>query len=93
MREVLVVALVLVCPLMMIWMMRSHGHGHGHGHGTGDHDHGRRNDSRAAATDGLRRQRDELERTIAEREQFESDDFGGQSEHDSTATSATARRG
>ena len=68
MREVLVVALVLVCPLMMIWMMR--GHGHGHGHGTGDHDHRRRNDYRAASTDELRRQRDELEGTIAEREQF-----------------------
>ena len=91
MREVLVVALVLVCPLMMIWMMR--GHGHGHGRGTGDYDHGRRHDYRAASTDELRRQRDELERTISEREQFESDDFGGQYEHDSTATSATARRG
>jgi hypothetical protein len=88
MREVLVVALVLVCPLMMIWMMR--GHGHGHGHGTGDHDHRRRNDYRAASTDELRRQRDELERTIAEREQFGR--FSGQSERDSTATSATARR-
>ena len=82
MRELLVVALVLVCPLMMIWMMR----GHGHGRGAGDHEHAHRNDHGPASTEELRRQRDELDRAIAEREQFEPGDFGGQYERDPGAT-------
>jgi hypothetical protein len=55
-RELLFIALVLACPLMMIWMMR------GHGHDQGDTS----SEPRSAAE--LRRQRDELDRLIEERE-------------------------
>jgi hypothetical protein len=74
MREVLFIALVLACPLMMIWMMRG-GHGHG-GHAShdggvhGGHHDG--TDAKDVSTQDLRRQRDELERRIEEREQSES---------------------
>ena len=83
MREVLVATLVLACPVMMIWMMR--GHGHGHGHGAGDHGQGHHNGYSAASIDELRRQRDELDRAIAERERSERDE---QHEHDPTITQA-----
>lgn len=67
---------VLACPLMMFWMMRG-GHGHG-GHGHAPHSHGDHNGhmdvgTQRASTDDLRRQRDELDRLIEEREQEESD--------------------
>lgn len=76
MRDVLVVALVLICPLMMIWMMRGHGHGHGHDHvdaGPEDHENGRVHTS----TDELRRQRAALDREIAEREHYDRDEQYG----------------
>jgi hypothetical protein len=58
MRELLVIALVLACPLMMLLMMRSHRHGGGDG-------------PREVTTNDLRRRRDELDRQIEEREQFD----------------------
>ena len=68
--SVLLVLLVLACPLMMMLMMRG-GHGHGSGHAE--------QAARHSANDGpehgshhsiyeLRRQRDELDRLIEERE-------------------------
>ena len=73
MREVLFIALVLACPLMMIFMMRGgHGHGVQAGHGGGCHggyDDG--SSTKDASTQELRRQRDELDRRIAEREHSE----------------------
>ena len=54
--------LILACPLMMIFMMRSHG-----GHGGGRHGH-QHHDPSAASVDELRRQRAELDREIATRE-------------------------
>ena len=65
MRELLFIALVLVCPLMMIWMMRGHG-GHA-SHIGGRHDHGDASSELRSAAE-LRRQRDELDRLIEERE-------------------------
>jgi hypothetical protein len=75
MREVLFAALVLACPLMMIWMMRGHSHGHGHGHGASDPE--RHDGHEQASTEELRRQRAELDREIAQREQFEPDEQYG----------------
>lgn len=60
------VLLVLACPLMMMLMMRG-GHGHrGHSHEA---------EPREASTEDLRRQRDELDRKIEQREgsQFEQE--------------------
>jgi Protein of unknown function (DUF2933) len=82
MRDVLVAAVVLICPLMMLWMMRGHGHGHGHGRGADEHEY-HRNGQAHASTDELRRQRADLDRQIAEREQYERDDQYGQ---DATAS-------
>ncbi len=72
MRELLLIAIVLACPLMMMLMMRG-GHGHsGHGHTEGDgggRGHGLGDVSgepRSSAE--LRRERDDLERLIEERE-------------------------
>lgn len=70
MRELLIIALVLACPLMMVLMMRG-GHGHG-GHaqargdesGNGEGEISREPNSSAE----LRRRRDELDRLIEERE-------------------------
>ena len=76
MREVLFIALVLVCPLMMIFMMRGgHGHGGGHaGQAGGGHDH--EVEAREASTDELRRRRDELDRLIEERQRSEEPELG-----------------
>ncbi len=60
------VFLVLACPLMMMLMMRG---GHGHGH-AGHADEPKQRDT---PTDDLRRQRDELDRVIEEREQNDSE--------------------
>ena len=54
MRELLVIALVLACPLMMMLMMR------GHRHGGGDR-------PRDVTANDLRRYRDELDRQTEER--------------------------
>lgn len=66
MRELLFVALVLACPLMMIWMMRGHGHG---GRGSHIEGHGARGDSTSEPRSlaDLRRDREEIDRLIEER--------------------------
>lgn len=66
MRELLFVALVLACPLMMIWMMRGHAHRSDSGQAVG---RGAHNDisSETRSAEELRRQRDELDRLIQER--------------------------
>lgn len=67
MRELLLIALIVACPLMMMWMMRG-----GHGHG-GSHD-----SSEPKSIAELRRERDELEGLIEEREtEEESTPVGG----------------
>jgi len=76
MRELLLIAIVLACPLMMLLMMRGgHGrHADGKAHhdgGCGHHGHGGGNESERSTTD-LVRQRDELDRLIAARERDES---------------------
>ena len=66
--------LVLACPLMMIFMMRGgHGHGGAHGDHAGSCHAGRTQnpDPPQMSTDDLRRQRDELDHLIEEREQSE----------------------
>ena len=82
---IFVLLLVLACPLMMILMMRGHGHGHaGSDHGNGrKHEHHGHNE---ASTEELRRLRDELERVIAEREQFDGDGSSERYERAPTAT-------
>lgn len=64
MKELLFIAILLACPLLMMLMMRGgHGHGEHHGHG---------NDRQQAEPDAsiadLRRRRNELDRLIEERE-------------------------
>lgn len=87
MREALLAAVVLICPLMMLWMMRG-GHGHGgHGHGGhGGHGHGEHNHDlddahaplmRERSTRGLHELRDEIERMIDEREQADREHSEG----------------
>ena len=68
--SVLLLLLVLACPLMMMLMMRG-----GHGHGSGHADHASRRTGHKGpehvahhSIDELRRQRDELDRLIEERE-------------------------
>ena len=68
--------LILVCPLMMVWMMRGHGgHGghasHGAGHG---HIHGDAGEmSGTGSLDELRRRRAELDAEIAQLEPSETE--------------------
>lgn len=59
MRELLIIGAVLVCPLVMLLMMR-----HGHEHGSP----AKVKDPEAAPMEDLRRRRDEFDRLIAERE-------------------------
>jgi hypothetical protein len=67
------VLFLLACPLMMIFMMRGMHGGHGD---TADRDHeqsaghsnGQMHPESSSPLDDLRRQRDELERQIEERE-------------------------
>ena len=76
MRDLFFVLLVLACPLMMVLMMRGHGHSRRHA------DHRQHQETSSAE---LRRRRDELDRVIAEREQFGSyttlSDHGSLSDH------------
>ena len=71
MRELLLVALVLACPVMMVLMMRG-GHGHQHGHAR-RHQADNPAAAEQASTEELRRRRDELDRSIDEREREEAD--------------------
>lgn len=66
MKELLFVALVLACPLMMIWMMRGHGHGGRGSHIEGDGVRGDTGSEPRSLAD-LRRDRDEIDRLIEER--------------------------
>jgi hypothetical protein len=72
MRDLLLVAVVLACPLMMVFMMRGgHGHGRNHrGHEGGD---AHELEPRQTSMDDLRRRREELDRLIEQREQSEED--------------------
>ena len=83
MGQYLFLLLVLACPLMMFFMMRGgHGHGHGAGHDADSHaghagcGHG--GQDKPATVDDLRRQRDELDRQISERE-WQTDTSGDRS--------------
>ena len=70
MRELLLIAIILACPLMMMFMMRGgHGHGaHGEAHGGGGgHGHGDSSGEPRSSAE-LRRERDDLDRLIEERE-------------------------
>jgi hypothetical protein len=70
MRELLLIAIVLACPLMMMFMMRGgHGHGsHTEGHRGGcGHDHSDASGEPRSSAE-LRRERDDLDRLIEERE-------------------------
>ncbi len=66
MREFLFLALVLACPLMMIFMMRG-------GHARGGHDHSGDDEPEATtprermSLDQLKHERDELNELIAQR--------------------------
>jgi len=72
MKDLLLIALILVCPLAMVWMMSR---GHGHGGNSGPHN-GRADTEELGPgelpTEALRRERDELDRLIAAREQAEA---------------------
>lgn len=67
MKELLFIALVFACPLMMILMMRGHGHGGHAGRIGGRQDHGDPSSEPRSSAE-LRRQRDELDRLIEQRE-------------------------
>ncbi len=77
MNELLILALVLACPLMMLWMMR----GHHHGVQGGDGDVGGSDTCdtsiEARSTAELRCQRDELDRLIEQRETEEAESIQG----------------
>jgi hypothetical protein len=81
MSQYLFFLLILACPLMMIFMMRG---GHGHGAHGGHGGPGSRTESANSSHDGcehdersideLKRQRADIDRTIAEREAAEYGD-------------------
>ena len=85
MSQYLFLLLILACPLMMIFMMRGMHGGHG-GNAEGGHTHGMaggchgnmhgQGDS-ASSLDDLRRQREDLDRQIEEREAEEQTPVGG----------------
>ena len=83
MSNYLFLLLILACPLMMVFMMRGmHGgqKGHadaGHAHGAGGGCHGQTSSDSSASLDDLRRQRDELDRQIEQRETAEQTPAGG----------------
>ena len=82
MSTYLFLLLVLACPLMMIFMMRgmhgSHGGsaGGGHARGMGGSCHGDTTSDSSASLDDLRRQRDDLDRQIEQREAEEQTPVG-----------------
>jgi hypothetical protein len=64
MKDLIFIALVLACPLMMMWMMRG---GHG-SHSGGGQEHGVRSRSRQELTlDELKAERDALNEEIGQR--------------------------
>ncbi len=65
MSRLLILALVLACPLMMLWMMRGHNRGGHDGDGSSD---ALDTSAEARSTEELRRERNELERLIEQRE-------------------------
>ena len=69
MRELLFIALVVACPLMMILMMRG-----GHGHGGQVHE-SRADEPQELSTAGLRRLRADVDSLIAERERGEQSEL------------------
>ena len=75
-----VLLLLLACPLMMFFMMRGMHGGHGSGAAGGKAHAGGCHDGHDTGADGslddLRRQRDELDRRIAERETEEQTAVG-----------------
>ena len=80
MSAYLFLLLVLLCPLMMIFMMRGMHGGHsdgGHGHGAGDCHDGNHDTSTKTSLDDLRRQREELDYEIEKREAEEQAPVGG----------------
>ena len=81
MSSYLFLLLVLACPLMMVFMMRGMHGGHGgnadsgHAHGGGGcHSNGSADTS--GSLDDLRRQRDDLDRQIEQREAEEQSPVG-----------------
>jgi alpha-beta hydrolase superfamily lysophospholipase len=66
MRELFFIAIVLACPLIMMFMMRG-GHVHGDAHGGHGHSH-EAGPRETMSTSDLRREREELDRLIEERE-------------------------
>ena len=78
----LLLLLIVACPLMMFFMMRGMHGGHGgnaesgHEHGSGsNHDHAGTDAN--TSLDDMRRQRDDLDREIEEREATEPTPVGG----------------
>lgn len=58
-------ALVLACPVMMLWMMRGHRHGHA---GAGREGGASDTSLETSSTAELKRRRDELDRLLERRE-------------------------
>ena len=83
MSAYLFLLLVLLCPLMMIFMMRgmhggqSHTGEEGHTHDAGGCHGGNHGTTTTASLEELRRQREELDREIEQREAEEQVPVGG----------------
>lgn len=69
MKDLLFIALILVCPLAMAWMRSGHGH-EGASRHAGD-DKPDESPQSELPTEALLRQRDELDQLLATREQAE----------------------